>query len=166
MHKAHTNVNLKVAIILSGRDQYQLAEQVGITETHMSRIVRGRLAPTESEAKSIAQALDKDTTHLFAGKTAEKPTAPHKKSTKKQIRQLAHQELLTVTQIMGDLDDGAYLFIKESTEAGLSSVEQLQYVLEFLVKQDLSASLAETFASRNEDIPDGDNEEQEQEEDT
>lgn len=59
------NINLKLALIQSGQTQFEIAHQVGISETRLSRLVRGRLPPSEEEAKRIARILRVSPTQLF-----------------------------------------------------------------------------------------------------
>ena len=59
------NKKLKVAVVSSGRPQFEIAVAAGMSETKLSRIVRGRASPTEEEALRIARALEQPPEHLF-----------------------------------------------------------------------------------------------------
>lgn len=59
------NKKLKLAVLNSGRPQFEIAIAAGLSETKLSRIVRGRAKPTESEAVRIAGALDMSAEQLF-----------------------------------------------------------------------------------------------------
>lgn len=59
------SVELKVAIVRSGLHQYDLAARVGISETRLSRIVRGRLDPTADERQRLAAVLRTSEDRLF-----------------------------------------------------------------------------------------------------
>ena len=59
------NLRIVVALLERGIHQYQLAHECGLTETRVSRIVRGREAPTRDEQRSIAVALGMEVAALF-----------------------------------------------------------------------------------------------------
>jgi transcriptional regulator with XRE-family HTH domain len=48
---------LKLAIASQGFVQADIAQQVGISETRLSRIANGRVRPTEAELRHLAHAL-------------------------------------------------------------------------------------------------------------
>jgi transcriptional regulator with XRE-family HTH domain len=48
---------LKVALVESRRFAYDVAREVGVSETRLSRIVNGRILPTPDEAARLARAL-------------------------------------------------------------------------------------------------------------
>lgn len=50
--------NLKIALLRSGRRQYEIAAKSGISETRLSRIVTGRALPSPDEIERIASALE------------------------------------------------------------------------------------------------------------
>ncbi len=56
---------LKLTLLERGEHQYEIAARVGVSETRMSRIVRGRLEPTEAERKALARALGVAESELF-----------------------------------------------------------------------------------------------------
>ena len=58
-------VNLKIAIVRSGRTQRQLAKQCGINENRLSAIVRGWFNPRPDEQSRIADALGCAVAELF-----------------------------------------------------------------------------------------------------
>lgn len=64
---------LKLLIVESGTPQYVLAAQVGVNETRMSRIARGRSPPTPDERARIAAALGVPESSVFgeAGASAD-----------------------------------------------------------------------------------------------
>jgi plasmid maintenance system antidote protein VapI len=51
------NDKLKQHLALTGRRQYQIAREVGLTENELSRIVRGRRVATPDERRRLATAL-------------------------------------------------------------------------------------------------------------
>ena len=57
---------LRDAIFRSGRLQREIARAAGISEADLSRIVRGRMNPTEDEQKAIAKALRQPIDRLFS----------------------------------------------------------------------------------------------------
>lgn len=64
-------VKLKIAIMRAATSQYELAATVGISETRLSRICRGRAVPTDDEQRRIAAALGQSIEDLFGN--AENP---------------------------------------------------------------------------------------------
>lgn len=58
-------VQLKMAIMQAGMSQYALAAAVGVSETRLSRICRGRAQPTTQERELIAAALGRPEAELF-----------------------------------------------------------------------------------------------------
>ncbi len=58
-------VPLKLALLRRGELQYEFASRLGIGETRLSRIVRGRVDPTPEERKGIAKALGMTEAELF-----------------------------------------------------------------------------------------------------
>ena len=59
------NSRLKAAIKESGRMQWWVAEQAGITEYVLSRIGNGRHEPSEEVKRDIAKALDVTIKSIF-----------------------------------------------------------------------------------------------------
>lgn len=59
-------VSLKLALLRRGEPQYELASRLGIGETRLSRIVRGRVKATPEERTSIANALGLPEADLFS----------------------------------------------------------------------------------------------------
>lgn len=57
---------LKMALMRRGVRQYDAARVLGITDTRMSRIICGRLEPTDDEKKRLAQLLQTPVEELFA----------------------------------------------------------------------------------------------------
>ena len=51
------NDKLKAYLAQTGRRQYQIAREAGLTENELSRIVRGRRSPTPDERRRLAVAL-------------------------------------------------------------------------------------------------------------
>jgi transcriptional regulator with XRE-family HTH domain len=51
------NDKLKTYLAQTGRRQYQIAREAGLTENELSRIVRGRRSPTPDERRRLAVAL-------------------------------------------------------------------------------------------------------------
>ena len=60
------NKKLKLVLLELNIPQYELAQQLGISETRLSRIVRGRLLPTEAECERIAAQVAHPVRDLFA----------------------------------------------------------------------------------------------------
>ena len=58
---------VKAALQEKRLHQYELARQVGITETRLSRIVRGRIEATIEEKRKLAQLLELPMDVLFSG---------------------------------------------------------------------------------------------------
>jgi len=61
------NEQLKFALLRCGVPQFQIAQQAGISETKLSRLVRGRLSPSLDEATRLAQLLKEPLKRLFPG---------------------------------------------------------------------------------------------------
>jgi transcriptional regulator with XRE-family HTH domain len=59
------NSKLKVCLSQSGKRQYQIAREVGLTENELSRIVRGRRPATAEERKCLALVLGVAERELF-----------------------------------------------------------------------------------------------------
>lgn len=64
-HPMPINTALKVAFIEAGRRQIEVAGDIGMDESKLSKIVNGHLEPTLEEAKAIAKALRRPVDHLF-----------------------------------------------------------------------------------------------------
>jgi transcriptional regulator with XRE-family HTH domain len=60
------NNRLKDAIFRSGRFQYAIAQEAGLTETRLSRLIQGRALPTPLERRRIATVLRCPEAELFA----------------------------------------------------------------------------------------------------
>ena len=60
---------LKMALLRRGQPQYELASRLGIGETRLSRIVRGRVQATAEERLQIADALGVAEKDLFPNAT-------------------------------------------------------------------------------------------------
>lgn len=56
---------LKRAIFDSGRKQREIAAAAGLREDHFSRIVNGRVNPTDTERAAIASALGRPVADVF-----------------------------------------------------------------------------------------------------
>jgi ribosome-binding protein aMBF1 (putative translation factor) len=59
------NTRLKLAIIKSGIPQGKIAHHLGISPFRLSRIVRGRQAPTDDEQDQLAELLREPRRVLF-----------------------------------------------------------------------------------------------------
>lgn len=59
------NYELKSALLRSGVAQYEIAQRAGLSETALSRIVRGRRAATCEERQRLAVALGLPESALF-----------------------------------------------------------------------------------------------------
>ncbi len=58
-------LNLKTAILATGKSQRQFAADNGFSENRISELVRGWVSPSEDEARRIARATRKRTSDLF-----------------------------------------------------------------------------------------------------
>jgi transcriptional regulator with XRE-family HTH domain len=56
---------LKLKVLELGIPQYELARELGLSETRLSRIIRGRLDPTADEREKIARCLHTSVKELF-----------------------------------------------------------------------------------------------------
>ncbi len=72
--------NLKLQIFRRGNHQNQLAKEVGINETVLSKIIRGYRVPTSAQRKILASYLEADEAWLFERFDA----APHATTTEKK----------------------------------------------------------------------------------
>ena len=59
-------LNLKIAIVASGKSQRQIAAACNIPENRFSSIVHGWTDPRDAERAAIAAALGRPAKHLFA----------------------------------------------------------------------------------------------------
>jgi ribosome-binding protein aMBF1 (putative translation factor) len=59
------NTKLKLALLEHGESQYAVARRLGVSETRLSRIVQGRLAPTPEERARLAEMLELDQDEVF-----------------------------------------------------------------------------------------------------
>ena len=59
------NIELKMALLRSGKRQYEIARECGITETRMSRLVRRGERPTEKEAEALCRVLKVPRDEMF-----------------------------------------------------------------------------------------------------
>lgn len=51
------NSRLKLALLECGVPQYVIAQRMGVSETRLSRIIRGRAQATREERKSLSELL-------------------------------------------------------------------------------------------------------------
>ena len=58
---------LKSAMLESGKTQYTIAREAGMSETRLSRIVMDRLEPTTAERQRLARVLKVAQSALFPG---------------------------------------------------------------------------------------------------
>lgn len=58
------NTTLKLAI-LDRSTQTEVAKKAGLSESRLSRIIRGHYAPTDDEKKALARVLRKPVHELF-----------------------------------------------------------------------------------------------------
>lgn len=58
-------LELKLAILKSGKSQRFVAAAAGISENRLSEIVRGWSVPREGEQQALAQVLQKPASELF-----------------------------------------------------------------------------------------------------
>jgi transcriptional regulator with XRE-family HTH domain len=59
------NAKLKLCLSQTGRRQYQIAREIGLTENELSRIVRGRRSATADERRRLSLALGVAEPELF-----------------------------------------------------------------------------------------------------
>lgn len=59
-----------MAIFRSGKTQWDIAERADMHETRLSKIVRGRLQPSDDEKKALAKALKLTVVELFPASEA------------------------------------------------------------------------------------------------
>jgi transcriptional regulator with XRE-family HTH domain len=59
------NVQLKFALLNTGTPQYVIARDCGMSETRLSRIVRGRATPSAEERQALAAKLGRNVLELF-----------------------------------------------------------------------------------------------------
>jgi len=59
------NVNLKIARVVNGMSQYDLASQTGIPQSRLSLIERGFFRPTQRQSEKIAEAVRSEPEKLF-----------------------------------------------------------------------------------------------------
>jgi transcriptional regulator with XRE-family HTH domain len=60
------NEKLKAYLAQTGRRQYQIAREVGLTENELSRIVQGRRMATPDERRRLSLALGVAEPELFS----------------------------------------------------------------------------------------------------
>ena len=60
------NTTLKLAIVKHGIPQVRLADRMGMSQFRLSRIVRGRIEPTNDEQDRLAEILGVSRRSLFA----------------------------------------------------------------------------------------------------
>ena len=65
------NLSLKLAVVASGRPAYQIASELGITDTRLSKIILGLLQPRPEEQIKLATILGKKESELFPEKKTE-----------------------------------------------------------------------------------------------
>lgn len=58
-------IGLKMAILRSGRSQWEIARDIGISETRLSRILRGRVEVRDEEREALARILGATMGELF-----------------------------------------------------------------------------------------------------
>ena len=59
------NAKLKLCLSQTGRRQYQIAREIGLTENELSRIVRGRRLATADERRRLSIVLGVAEPELF-----------------------------------------------------------------------------------------------------
>ena len=59
------NVRLKSALLATGKRQFEIAAELGWSETKLSRIVQGRAAADKDEQKALARYLKAKEAELF-----------------------------------------------------------------------------------------------------
>lgn len=66
------NMPLKLAVVASGKPAYQIAAQLDITDTRLSKIIYGRLGPKVEEQQKLSEILGKPICELFPNDQAGK----------------------------------------------------------------------------------------------
>jgi len=61
------NTMLKLALLTDLRPQYQIAEELGWSESRLSRVITGRVDLTEEEKEQLAKVLGRTAPDLFPG---------------------------------------------------------------------------------------------------
>ena len=61
------NWELKLAIIKDGRPQYAIAQQMDWSESHLSRVINGRLEISSAERSRLAEILNVPERSIFGG---------------------------------------------------------------------------------------------------
>jgi transcriptional regulator with XRE-family HTH domain len=56
---------LKLALVRTGRCQYDIAREIGMSETRLSRLATGREVPSADEAEALARLLGRSVDDLF-----------------------------------------------------------------------------------------------------
>jgi transcriptional regulator with XRE-family HTH domain len=79
------NLSLKLALIKARLPQYEAARRLQMTETRLSRIVCGRLAPTPGERAGLAHLLGVSEPELFPG-GADQPSSQTRETKAKPSR--------------------------------------------------------------------------------
>ncbi len=64
--KPRTNLALKLAIVASGHTSRRIAQRARIGEVRLSALVRGRLAATDAEKRTLARLLGHAPDVLFS----------------------------------------------------------------------------------------------------
>ncbi len=59
------NVPLKIALVRTGKRQFELADALGLSELRLSQILHGRTTPTEAERARMAEVLGVSERVLF-----------------------------------------------------------------------------------------------------
>ena len=65
MEKIQMSLNLKLAVIKSGKYQFEIALEAGISEVKFSKILKGRIEPNQNEKDKIAKVLGRPINELF-----------------------------------------------------------------------------------------------------
>lgn len=64
------NLPLKIALLETGKKQGRIARLLKISDTTLSRIVRGRREPTDEQRKALAEFLGRDASEIFPNHAA------------------------------------------------------------------------------------------------
>jgi len=64
------NLNLKIAILKTGKKHYQIAQAMDWPPSKLSYIVNGIQKPTQNDQEKLSALLQADITHLFPSPAA------------------------------------------------------------------------------------------------
>ncbi len=66
-----TNINLKIAVIQSGKRGYEIERQLGLWHSKLSKFVTGIIEPTADEKNHLDEILNRPIEELFPSEPVE-----------------------------------------------------------------------------------------------